>query len=529
MRRCVHLSLRPATGMVLALAGCGPAASFPVQLAEGGPRTLAFDIDRDGRDDYWQDVGADGRKVALRFDDDRDGEPDTTVRLETGLAADDLHVVIVLDGVPFDVFAGLYDRGRFRLFAPPSRLISVFPAMTDLALARVFDAGPCLGYEALYYDHARNRLSDGQGVYLSGANAPWTPAVDYRCRTNWDSLAYLDPKAVWRHELEGITRTVAAANDGRVTVYTVATAGLATRGGRQAVVDYLAMVDALCERITYQRRGRVRFTMLADHGHGLTPCRRVSFADALRRAGFRVAKSIKDDRDVVMPAFGLVTSLAVHTRSPQAAADVLLTQEGIDLVMYPAPAEEGPAVVVRSADGEARIMCSTDRATGVGPVRAPVGNRCHTLGDDRSGDDRYIYLSLTGDPLRLLPILDRLRADGLVAGDGSVADRDWLASTADHVYPDPLHRIWSAFQPGDLVENPADLLVSLKEGYACGSKFFAALVKVESTHGSLARGSSTTFMASNAVQLPPALRVDEVSEYLTQPPEPSLALPGRVP
>ena len=476
------------------VAGCGRVPAFPVQLVAADTRLLSFDVDGDGREDYWQDVGDDGCKTALRFDDDGDGEPNGTVRLDQPLPADGLHVVIVLDGVPFEVISDLYDWGHFRLLRRPSRLISVFPALTDVALARAFGAGPCLGYEARYYDSERNRVSDGNDVYLSGGNEPWVRLVDYRCGTNWDALAYLNPAAVWRHEMDGFVRTIAAAKAGHVRLYSVATAGLGTRGGRGAIIAYLETIDALCEQVTHQRRGRVRFTLLADHGHGLTPCRRISFRRALEAAGLRVGKSIRDDADVVMPTYGLVTCLAVHTRSPQRVADVLLGEQGVDLVMYRGAVSEPPGIIVRSRAGQA----------GIGRV-----------------GDRYVYEPVSGDPLKLRPTLDRLQAEGRVAGDGSVADRDWFDATAKHEYPDPLHRIWCAFEPGSLVENPAGLLVSLEEGYACGSKFFSALIPVKSTHGALSGGSSTTFIMSNAISLPSALRVDDVAGVLGRAPAPA--------
>jgi len=101
-----------------------------------------------------------------------------------------------------------------------------------------------------------------------------------------------------------------------------------------------------------------------------------------------------------------------------------------------------------------------------------------------------------------------------VAADGSVADRDWLEATTTHHYPDALHRICCAFEPGCVVENPADVIVSIKEGYACGSRFFSFLVDVKSTHGALSARGSTTFIMSNAVSLPPVLRMDDVGQAL---------------
>ncbi|MCP4247207.1 MAG: hypothetical protein GY778_09180, partial [bacterium] len=452
---------------MIVVGGCAQLPEFPDHRVTPATRRLAFDMNGDGRNDYWQDLDATGRKTGLLFDDDGDGRPDEVVPIADPPADHVPHIVIILDGVPFEIVEAMMGRGRFRLFPPPSRLISVFPVMTDLALAQAFEAGPCLGYEALYYDVARNRLSDGNHVYLSGRNAPWTPSVDYRCDTGWDVRTYLDPAAVWRHEMAAFARTVDRTTTGTIYLYTVATAGLGTRGGADAIVEYLETTDALCERLTYERRGRIRFTLLADHGHGMTPCRRISLKPALRDAGMRVGNTLRDDCDVVAPTYGLVTCAVLHTRSPKRAAEAILDHSAVELVMYRAgewvsdPTVDGaevaqPRIVVRNQQDEAEIQ---------------------------HRDDHYTYRPIRGDPLALGPIFDRLAAEGKLDPDGSAADRDLFEATATHAYPDALHRIWSAFETGNLVDNPADVLVSLKEGYACGRKFFSALIEVRSTHG----------------------------------------------
>ncbi len=496
----------PGAGCLIALfvlAGCGRVPDFPVTLVQHGDLRVAVDVDGNGRNDYWQKIGSDGRKTELLFDEDGDGQPDKSVKLQIPPADDTLHVVIVLDGVPFEVVAQLYAQGRLRLLAEPSRLISVFPALTDVALASAYGAGPCLGYEAQHFDVRRNRLVDGNNVYLSGANAPWTSAMDYRCAASWDATSYLNPAAVWRHELDGFLRTIDAAERGTIHLYTVATAGLGTRGGRGAIREYLKAIDMLCEQVTYQRRGRIRFTLLADHGHGLTHCRRISLSRALRNAGFRVSKTLAREGDVVVPSYGLVTCAAIHTRTPGQVADVVLGQEGTDLVMY-RPALPGSANYL--ADAGARADTS-----------AIVVRGKNSKATIRKTGDRFIYDSITGDPLQLRHVLRRLSDEGKVGADGSVSSADWFEATATHRYPDPLRRIWCGLEAGCLVRNPADLLVSLKEGYACGSKFFAALCPVESTHGSLSRRSSTAFVMSNAVSLPRCLPLDGVIDLVARP------------
>jgi len=480
--------------------GCASLPHFPVQPVQPGTHLLAFDTDADGRDDYWQDVNADGRKTTLHFDTDGDGAPDADASLDGPPADDDLHVLIVLDGVPFELVQELYEAGHFRLFPPPSRLISVFPALTDLALAKLFRAGPCLGYEALYYDAGRGRLSDGNQVYLSGANEPWTRFVDYRCDTSWDVRCYLDPQAVWRHELADFTRLVRQAPAGTLRLYTVATAGLGTRGGAPAIREYLQTIDAFCERMTFERRGKVRFTLLADHGHGLTPCKRVSLRPVLEAAGLHVTKSLQRDDDVVLPTFGLVTCGVLHTNSEPHAAEALLKHEGVDLVMYRTKAtetanpESATCITVLGRTGEARIL------------RLENGLQ---------------YETVSGDPLRLGPILAQLQNQGKVASDGGVSERDWFAATCLHEYPDPVRRIWQAFQPGDLVEHTADVIFSMRDGYSVGSGLFSLVVQVKSTHGTLSRRSSTTFVLSNQAALPAVMNMEVASRWAAPAREPT--------
>jgi hypothetical protein len=118
--------------------------------------------------------------------------------------------------------------------------------------------------------------------------------------------------------------------------------------------------------------------------------------------------------------------------------------------------------------------------------------------------DRYGYGVVSGDPLQLAGIVKGLQADQ----DGFYDDQEVLAATADHVYPDPLHRLWRAHL--GLVQNPPDVIVSLEESYYYGLHSLAKRVEVESTHGSLQRGPSRAFIMTSAGPLPPLMRSDQV-------------------
>lgn len=471
--------------MVLAAGvGCASRPDFPAPVSVrplNGEKKLVFDVDGDGHPDYWQYRGPDGRIRALAYADDGPG-PGPRLELDEIPASTGPHFIIVLDGVPFDVVADMYRDGHFRLFHPPVKVICGYPSMTDLALAEMFHAGPCLGYQALYFDRRANRLSDGSAVYLSGRNSPWLPRMDYRCSLWWDVKVYLDPQAVFDHELRGIADTFAGIEGGRTCAYSVGTAGLGTRGGRPAIERYLAAVDRLCEQIVHERRGQVKITLTADHGHNLVVGQRVSFNDTLRSAGYRPTNTLRGPRDVVTISYGLVTYAEFHTRDPAGVAACLVQHPDVEFVCYP----EGDTIVVVDRAGHARL-----RRTATGLAYAPQ----------------------TADPLRLAPIIEGLRGDGRVAADGGVKEAVLFAATVDHEYPDPLRRVWDAFHREVL--NPPDVIANLRDGACHGSGFFHAMIgEVTSTHGSLNRMSSVTFALTMLGELPPALRTRKLMPAL---------------
>jgi hypothetical protein len=463
------------------VAGCAPEPHFPkplqVCLAEQ-ENVLAFDMDGNGRPDFWEYQRPDDRKHAIAYARPGTDGPAPRIELDALPPADCPHLVLVLDGVPFEIVDELWQQGRFRFFYPPARVVCCYPSMTDLALAEMFHASPCLGYQALYFDRRANRLSDANAVYLSGRNSPWLAHMNYRCSLRWDALVYLDPQAVFRHELGGIQRTFRAVSNGEAYAYSVGTAGLATRGGRAAIVRYLTQLDQLCERIVYERRGRVKITLTADHGHNLVANRLVSFDKLLKAGGYHPAQSLRGPRDVVPISYGLVTYADFYTRDPAGVAACLLQHDAVEFACYPA----GTEIVVCDRDGQARI------------ARGAAG---------------FTYDASQGDPLGLADVVDTLRRDGKVSATGEIDEEALFRATVDQRYPDPLARIWGAFH--EVAQNPPDVIVNLRDGTCHGSPFFNAMVgEVASTHGALNALNSTTFVLTMLGDPPPTLRSREV-------------------
>jgi hypothetical protein len=466
----------------LASTGCRRVPDFPdradvITFTKDKERLLIYDRDSDGKTDYQQVLNSQGRKVELRFVN-TDEAPVEVVHIDQLQPNKVPHFIIALDGVPYELVEQCYREGFFRLFYPPSRMISTFPSMTDLAFWKIFGGKQPIAYQANHFNPGTNRILSGDDLYLSGEMADWVKKLDYRCSFKLDALAYVMPQQIFEHELRGMSETFRKTTKDQVIVYSVATAGLGTEGGREAILRYLRQIDRFCEEIVYERRGRVKMSVLADHGHNMSGRGRVSFTKRLEKAGFRVQDSLDEFRDVVIIKYGLVTYAAFHTRQPAAVAHVVLQDPATTIACYP---QDG-AVIVQTIDGRAKI-------------------------DHQDG--RYRYSSEIGDPLLLLPILAQLKNQGKIDADGFIEDRALFNATVTHEYPDPLRRIWQAFD--GLVKKPANLIVCLRDGWVHGSKFFHTMIGgATSTHGSLNQLNSATFVISMLGNLPPALRPEEI-------------------
>ncbi|MBN1341849.1 MAG: hypothetical protein JXQ73_04175 [Phycisphaerae bacterium] len=472
--------LHAAVLLVLAT-GCDPTRRFPAgpldTQAHDGGRRLSYDTNDDKVADYWQILDGAGRVVFLEFDDDRDGTADHTVDLRQVRCQDVPHLIIALDGCPYDCVDEVYRAGGLRLFHEPVRMISCFPAMTDVALSRIWHCGPCRAYQALYFDRTTGRQNNGYVAYLKAENSPWVAKMAYRCSFWWDANAYLSPDSVFTHEMRGIDEAFKKVERGTAAGYTVGTAGLGTRGGHDAIVSYLRRVDRLCQQIVYERRGRVKLSVLADHGQGLKRCKRVVFKEHLARRGLNLCKRLDAPNDVVTVEYGLVTYAAFFTGMPNEVAQALRNHEAVELVFQ----KDGNNVVVMDAKGMAVIG------------RAEGGWR---------------YEMIDGDPLKLDPILASLRSRGKVSGGEVIDDRALLEATATHEYPDPLHRAWWAFN--GVTEVYPDVIASLRNGYSHGGAFFDFMIGgAASTHGAIDRLSSTSFVLTMRGELPGVFRLED--------------------
>lgn len=450
-------------------AGCANRPEFPARALSRTAERVDYDSNGDGKADFFCYPDSTGRYDRIGYDRDGDGKPDRIIHLDAIDKRFCRHLVIVLDGFPYDVVKEFYDGGGLRFLHPPVVVIPPYPVMTDLALEDAFGYMPCAGYEAKYFDHSANRVVGGTSAYLAGKNEPFARIITYRSSTLRDGFAYLNPRQHMRQEIQAVRQCFQAAREQETIAYIVSSAAMGSRLGKEGQIEALRQCEQLITSLYCQMEGMLKVTLLADHGQTNVPCTSAKLDEFLRTQGWRLVDRLAGPRDVALIQFGLETSAALYTLSPAALAEDLLSCDKVELASY----VDGDSVVVASREGKA-IIRSSDGKT-------------------------FEYERVRGDPLKL----------GELA-EGKVAGRELLQATVQKrsPYPDPLYRLWRAHF--GLVEHPADVIVSLDDRYYNGAGGFASFVTMASTHGGLNWRNSATFIASSAGAIDGPLRSEDI-------------------
>jgi hypothetical protein len=216
--------------------------------------------------------------------------------------------------------------------------------------------------------------------------------------------------------------------------------------------------------------------------------KRVDLVTHLRRKNFKVTgKPQSDDSRVIsIPAFGLCSYAAAYCGTEDLipeVAEALVELQGVDFVVF---RDEG-GVVLRSSQGTARIECK---------------NR-----------DAFRYLATSGDPLDLRASVQSLTTEGKMDDRGFASSADWFEKTNSHRYPNAVVNIYSSLC-SPRVQNTADVLVSMKDGYYYGWSPFGKFVRLAATHGNALAGSSNAFLMSTHRNLPECVRADDAKQWL---------------
>ena len=419
-------------------------------------------------------------------------------------------LLLCLDGVPHELIKVARNRGLFETFGAPTRLLSPFPTMTNVALSAMFRASPPAGYESLYFDRDARELRGGIKKYLGRRTPDKIPSsymdeLDYQEPLAFEFLVYVAPERVWRADMQRFReRFLAAPQTSDYFAFLKGTDGLLHSCGPARLSIALESLDRILREIQEVCGDETEIVLFSDHGMNLQENRRADVATHLRRQGFKLQSQLTaiNDRSLSIPAFGLCSYAAAYCGDeaivPE-AADVLSEVPGIDFSVY----RDGQAVVIKGSRGAARIERRTTSAQQGFPAGEPA------TADSVS----YRYLNTSDDPLDLMPVVNTLRANGKLDQEGFASDAAWFDQTHTHRYPDALRNIYTSLHT-NRVKHTADVLVSLRDGYYYGWSPFGRVVRLAATHGNALRSSSNAFLMSTHRQLPECVRADNAGELL---------------
>src|SRR5437763_8216517 len=120
----------------------------------------------------------------------------------------------------------------------------------------------------------------------------------------------------------------------RVTiVYFVSASGMVCRLGAQGLHECLDEIQRLCLQVLYERRGAVKISMCADHGHNLMLSKNIAndLADTLSEQGFHPGEHLRRPNDVVINLDGLITYVGLHTTQAAAVTTAVLKRPELEL------------------------------------------------------------------------------------------------------------------------------------------------------------------------------------------------------
>lgn len=424
-------------------------------------------------------------------------------------------LLLCLDGVPHEVVQAARGRGLFERFGETSCLLSPFPTMTNIALSTMLTASPPLGYESLYFNREERRLCGGVRKYIGRRTPDKVPSsymdeLDYQEPLPFEFLVYVAPEAVWRADMRRFReRFRAAPQDRDFFAFLKGTDGLLHIRGPERLNVALRSLDQILREIQDYCGAETEIVLFSDHGMNLQENRRIHLQTHMRRAGYDVSDSLREEtrrgrRTIAVPAFGLCGYAAAYCADETdtaTVAEALTTLEGVDFTIR---REGGSSVVVRGARGSARIHRTEARSN---------GREANAENEGATSGVRYRYEMIDGDPLLLAPALADLDAHGQLDSQGFAADAEWYARTQAHIYPDALANLYDALYAAR-VRHTADVLVSLHDGYYYGASVFSRFVRLAATHGNALRGSTSAFLMSTHRSFPAYVRASEARPFL---------------
>ena len=218
---------------------------------------------------------------------------DREYRLDDYTDASVPHLVLMLDSIPFETMAQRYAAGDFRWFDPPRKMIAPFPSLTEVCFSDVLRAPPLPGFIDQYFDPRDQQRKDILWERVKGLEQPWERRLDYGANYLEQGLAFLHPDEWYEAELERARLAVERSPDRVTVVYIASAACMVCKFGKAGAERVLDGARRLCLQLLYERRGAIKISMMADHGHNYMPSTNVFLDKMLLNSGIPSGGSIE--------------------------------------------------------------------------------------------------------------------------------------------------------------------------------------------------------------------------------------------
>ena len=412
----------------------------------------------------------------------------------TSIAALPKRLVLLVDGVSYRDMKALQEgvtykdskgrqfhrQGFHQGYFAVSRIVSTFPSASDVAWTEIFGNRPLPGYQRTYFSQAANMEIPRNGI---------TTSMEYEKQMDWQvasgfrrAMAYVHPLPAFKYEVRELVENFLNTSSADDNYYAMIRS---TDDAQHMGRDIFAMLCLLDEKLKelrerYKaREGRdLEILILSDHGNNHDgPCRRVEVRSFLRKAGYRIAKSIQSPKDIVLPTVGIESWVELHNSPAETGRllQLLSHLEGVDILTARVPGQTNRFIVMSSRGERAFI-------------------------DWDSAKNSYRYSTETGDPIHYQWVVEALSKKNQLDANGFAGADAWMAETLAHYYPLAPERIVRGHTRVTL--NPASILISLGSGYVHAGwlvKKASGLVKFGGTHGALDDLNSNGILLSSFV------------------------------
>ena len=365
-------------------------------------------------------------------------------------------------GKKYELHAFTADEGYF----PVSRMISTFPSASDVAWTDIFGDRPLPGYQRTYFSTAANSMLAINGV---------TTTMEHERQMDWQlqngflrAMGYMFPAHTLFREIHGTVTHFWNCKSSQANYYVYLRASDDAKHLDRDIFSLLCVFDQKLQKLRAKYKAAeghdLEIVILSDHGHnhagrGI----RVRDDEYLEQAGYHVTETISGPKDVILPVVGIESWIELHCLPSETKrlAELLTRLEGVDVLAAP-------------------VFGTTNRffILNTNGVRADI--------EWNAAQNSFRYSPVTGDPLNYRPVIDALKANHKLDGDGHAAADDWMSATMTNHYPLALERIMRGLTRSSL--NPATILISLDNRFVNdywltdkGSR----LVTCRSTHGGL--------------------------------------------